>query len=129
SAKELRDQGARLIGGCCGTTPEHIKAIARGVKNSNPVIEKEVKEVERYVIKESKQSGKETLAQKAKKQRTMVVELGATKHLDITEYLEGAEALKNADIGALPIADCSLASPRIESFAMAMVIQEKLGIQ
>src|SRR5690625_7699040 len=49
SAKELRNQGARLIGGCCGTTPEHIKAISRGVKNLAPVIEKEVKEVERYV--------------------------------------------------------------------------------
>src|SRR5699024_1623664 len=49
SAKELRDQGASLIGGCCGTTPEHIKAISRGVKNLAPVIEKEVKEVERYV--------------------------------------------------------------------------------
>ena len=129
SAKELRDQGARLIGGCCGTTPEHIQAIACGVKNSVPVIEKEVKEVERYVIKESKQSGKETLAQKAKKQRTMIVELGAPKHLDISEYLEGAEALKNADIDALTIADNSLASPRIDNFAMAMVIKEKLGIE
>ena len=129
SAKELRNQGARLIGGCCGTTPEHIKAISRGVKNLAPVIEKEVKEVERYVIKESKQASKETLAQKAKKQRTMIVELGAPKHLDITEYLEGAEALKNADIDALTIADNSLASPRIDNFAMAMVIKEKLGIE
>src|SRR5699024_6708025 len=129
SAKELRDQGARLIGGCCGTTPEHIQAIACGVKNSVPVIEKEVKEFERYVIKESKQSGKETLAQKAKKQRTIIVELGAPKHLDISEYLEGAEALKNADVDAITLADNSLASPRIDNLDMATIIKKKLNIE
>src|SRR5699024_11926840 len=100
--------------------------IACSEKISVSVIEKEVKDVERYVIKESKQTGKETRVQKAKKQRTMIVELGAAKHLDISEYLEGAEALKNADIDALTIADNSLASPRIDNFAMAMVIKGKL---
>src|SRR5699024_4314551 len=129
SAKELRNQGARLIGGCCGTTPEHIKAISRGVKNLAPVIEKEVKEVERYVIKESKQASKETLAQKAKKQRKMIDELGDPKHIDIKKYLKVAKKLKNSDNDALTIADNSLASPRIDNNAMAMVIKEKLGIE
>lgn len=31
SALRLREQGARLIGGCCGTTPEHIRAIRNAV--------------------------------------------------------------------------------------------------
>ncbi len=32
SAVQMRDSGARIIGGCCGTTPEHIAAMARAVK-------------------------------------------------------------------------------------------------
>jgi len=32
SAVQLRDAGARIIGGCCGTTPDHIAAMARAVK-------------------------------------------------------------------------------------------------
>jgi 5-methyltetrahydrofolate--homocysteine methyltransferase len=33
SAIEMRDAGARIIGGCCGTTPEHIAAMARALKS------------------------------------------------------------------------------------------------
>jgi methionine synthase I (cobalamin-dependent) len=29
---QLRDAGARIIGGCCGTTPAHIAVMARAVK-------------------------------------------------------------------------------------------------
>jgi 5-methyltetrahydrofolate--homocysteine methyltransferase len=32
---ELIDAGANIIGGCCGTTPEHIKRIAEIVKSRN----------------------------------------------------------------------------------------------
>lgn len=35
-AKEAADLGARIIGGCCGTTPEHIRAIADAVKKLHP---------------------------------------------------------------------------------------------
>jgi 5-methyltetrahydrofolate--homocysteine methyltransferase len=31
SAREVRDAGARIIGGCCGTTPAHIRAMAEAV--------------------------------------------------------------------------------------------------
>jgi len=33
SAIQMRDAGARIIGGCCGTTPEHIAAVAKAVKS------------------------------------------------------------------------------------------------
>jgi len=32
-AVRLREAGARIIGGCCGTTPDHVRAIARSIKN------------------------------------------------------------------------------------------------
>jgi 5,10-methylenetetrahydrofolate reductase len=35
-AQEASELGARLIGGCCGTTPEHIRAIAEAVKKIRP---------------------------------------------------------------------------------------------
>ncbi len=36
SAKLLVEEGVRLIGGCCGTTPEHIRAIKQGIKGLKP---------------------------------------------------------------------------------------------
>ena len=35
-AREAADLGVRLIGGCCGTTPEHIRALAEAVKSRKP---------------------------------------------------------------------------------------------
>jgi methionine synthase / methylenetetrahydrofolate reductase(NADPH) len=35
-AKEAAELGARIIGGCCGTTPEHIRAIAEATKKLHP---------------------------------------------------------------------------------------------
>jgi methionine synthase / methylenetetrahydrofolate reductase (NADH) len=36
-AREAVTLGARILGGCCGTTPEHIRAMARAVEGSHPV--------------------------------------------------------------------------------------------
>jgi homocysteine S-methyltransferase len=36
-AREAVTLGARILGGCCGTTPEHILAMTRAVENSHPV--------------------------------------------------------------------------------------------
>ena len=36
-AQELINEGVRLIGGCCGTTPEHISYIKESVKDLKPV--------------------------------------------------------------------------------------------
>lgn len=44
SAHSFRNQGVRLIGGCCGTTPEHIRAFADELKGSAPVLNKQIPE-------------------------------------------------------------------------------------
>ena len=99
----LRNQGVRLIGGCCGTTPEHIRALVEGVKNLTPIAEKTVKAKEPIaVLPERKQSHK-TLPEKAEKRHTIIVELDAPKHLDITDYLKGAKALKEAGVDAITL--------------------------
>src|SRR3954469_10067997 len=50
SAQSFRQQGVRLIGGCCGTTPAHIKAFASELKKSVPVTEKSVKRKTKKII-------------------------------------------------------------------------------
>src|SRR5699024_4567300 len=41
-ARDLRDQGVRLIGGCCGTTPAHVRALRKGLEDVTPLLEKRV---------------------------------------------------------------------------------------
>src|SRR5699024_3019508 len=64
----------------------------------------------------------------AKERHTVIVELDAPKHLDLTEYVEGAKALKEAGVDAITLADNSLATPRIGNVAVASVLKD-LGIK
>lgn len=127
-AVDLRNQGVRLIGGCCGTTPEHIRALVEGVKNLTPITEKTVKAEEPIAVLPERKQVTETLAEKAEKRHTIIVELDAPKHLDITDYLKGAKALKEAGVDAITLADNSLATPRISNVAIATFLQ-KYGIE
>ncbi len=127
-AKELRDQGVRLLGGCCGTTPEHVRALAKGVAGLTPAIEKDVKVPEKITIKDDDKPAGKSLPEIAKERHTIIVELDAPKHLDMTEYIEGAKALKKAGVDAITLADNSLATPRISNVAVATILQN-LGIK
>ncbi|GAE94398.1 5,10-methylenetetrahydrofolate reductase [Gracilibacillus boraciitolerans JCM 21714] len=125
-AQDFRNQGVRLIGGCCGTTPEHIRALKEGIKDLKPIEEKEVKALLSITNKnQHKQTNKDSLAEKAKKQHTVIVELDAPKHLDIDTFMDGGVfALENAGVDAITLADNSLATPRISNAAMAIKMKQ-----
>lgn len=122
-AVDLRNQGARLIGGCCGTTPEHISALAKGIKGLKPLTSKTVVPEKINILSQRKKE-EQTLADKAKSQKTIIVELDTPRHLDLTEYIQGAKALKKAGADAITLADNSLASPRISNMAVATILQK-----
>ncbi|MEJ8778373.1 bifunctional homocysteine S-methyltransferase/methylenetetrahydrofolate reductase [Pseudogracilibacillus sp. ICA-222130] len=124
-ATQLRDQGVRLIGGCCGTTPEHVRALAEGVKGLTPITEKEVRKVEQIEVLRERKRTEKTIPELAKERPTIIVELDAPKHLDVEGYFEGAKALHEAGADAITLADNSLASPRISNLAMAVKLKEQ----
>ncbi|NSL53073.1 bifunctional homocysteine S-methyltransferase/methylenetetrahydrofolate reductase [Calidifontibacillus erzurumensis] len=129
-AVNLRNQGVRLIGGCCGTTPRHIKAVREKIQGLAPITYKEVKvkQTEPTVTVLSKRN-KPHLHEIVAKERSVIVELDTPKTLNTTSFLEGAKALKEAGIDALTMADNSLASPRICNMAMAAIVKNELGIR
>lgn len=127
-AKDLRDQGVRLLGGCCGTTPEHVRALAKGIEGIAPITEKAVIEVEPIIPAPEAERLEKTLSEIAEERHTIIVEWDAPKHLDMSEYIEGAKALKEAGVDAITLADNSLATPRVSNVAVATILQN-LGIK
>lgn len=125
-AKELREQGVHLIGGCCGTTPGHIRAVVNQLSDRTPVIEKHipVKRAEQSFTTEQQES---SLLQKVKRQTTILVELDPPKHLNTDKFYEGIEALHLAGADALTLADNPLASPRVGNDAVAAIIKARYG--
>src|SRR5690606_17797663 len=84
NAHAFRKQGVRLIGGCCGTTPAHIKALADELKGASVIVEKEIKvEVrDRVVVKPNEPLRTELPLQTIVKQRpSVIVELDPPRKL------------------------------------------------
>ncbi|WP_175638286.1 bifunctional homocysteine S-methyltransferase/methylenetetrahydrofolate reductase [Metabacillus schmidteae] len=129
SALKFREQGVRLIGGCCGTTPRHIKAMADAVSNLSPVTTKQVKvpATSQVHVQEHQAAAPTPLEEIVLERRSVIVELDPPKKLGMEKFLEGAEALHNAGIDALTLADNSLASPRISNLAAGILAKEKTG--
>ncbi|OME83176.1 bifunctional homocysteine S-methyltransferase/methylenetetrahydrofolate reductase [Paenibacillus sp. FSL A5-0031] len=145
TALRFADRGARLIGGCCGTTPEHIKAIAEALDGYIPQLGQAAVHsaaAERIVVKPVEKSAdtaeaaplKQTVQEPnivdlVQKRHTVIVELDPPRDLDIRKFMAGAAALKEAKADAVTMADNSLAVTRMSNIALAALVQEKVGIR
>lgn len=128
AAKELVNQGVRLIGGCCGTTPEHINKIKQITKNLKPITHKNVVPIK---TKQYKKQNKiePSIKELVTNRPTVIVELDTPKHLDTSQFFEGIQALEDAEVDAVTIADNSLASVRISNIAAASAIKQHYKIR
>ncbi|MDP4083154.1 MAG: bifunctional homocysteine S-methyltransferase/methylenetetrahydrofolate reductase [Bacillota bacterium] len=131
SAKMFREQGVRLLGGCCGTTPAHIQAFASELKNVTPVTEKVVKLKPSAIKVEPEQAKREyaPLHEVVKKRPSIIVELDPPRKLDTTKFFEGARALKKTGIDAITLADNSLASVRISNESLGYLVKKELNVR
>lgn len=128
-AHELANIGANLIGGCCGTTPEHIAAIAQILAGQKPTIRKRQHSTiisEPTVEKQSKQS---SFLDQWGKRKIITVELDPPKGMDCTKIIDGSHLLKEAGVDALNLAENPLARPRMGNIALGSIIQNKVGIE
>lgn len=128
-AQELINEGVRLIGGCCGTTPEHIRYIKTSVKNLRPVVHKNVIPINKKVNRKKDLNSKQSLTSKVKQGPTVIVELDTPKHLDTDQFFNNIGKLDDADIDAVTLADNSLATVRVSNIAAASIIKQRFNIE
>ncbi|MEC1738858.1 bifunctional homocysteine S-methyltransferase/methylenetetrahydrofolate reductase [Bacillus mojavensis] len=129
SATEFRKQGARIIGGCCGTTPNHIRAMAEAVGGLAPITEKHVKVRAKELVTVQHERTEPGLDEIAAKKRSIIVELDPPKKLSFDKFLSAAAELKEAGIDALTLADNSLATPRISNVACGALVKQQLDMR
>ncbi|WP_336942661.1 bifunctional homocysteine S-methyltransferase/methylenetetrahydrofolate reductase [Staphylococcus hominis] len=128
-AQELINEGVRLIGGCCGTTPEHISYIKESVKNLKPIKNKKVIPIHRTINTNAKRTLKQNLTSKVKQRPTVIIELDTPKHLDTELFFENIGKLDEANIDAVTLADNSLATVRVSNIAAASLIKQRYEIE
>ncbi|MBP1961238.1 bifunctional homocysteine S-methyltransferase/methylenetetrahydrofolate reductase [Paenibacillus aceris] len=133
SALRFADLGARIIGGCCGTTPEHIAAVAKALQGYVPAAPgkaapaRSVRVLEPAPAKPAPPAGKPSLLEIVKQRKTVIVELDPPRDLDIEKFMQGSKALQDAHVDAITMADNSLAVTRMSNLALGYLVQDKLG--
>lgn len=136
-AKQFADRGAKIIGGCCGTTPSHVKAMAEALLDYKPEAVAIAKKVEQPKVEQADlpkqrwghaRRSEQTILDKVKERHTVIVELDPPRDLDITKFMQGAAALKECKADAITMADNSLAVTRMSNLALAALVQEHIDI-
>jgi homocysteine S-methyltransferase len=134
-AKRFVQTGASIAGGCCGTNPEHIKAIRRAVKALQPSRRLDVSVASLQVtapeaVKVHDMSQKSRLSNKLlRKEFVTMVELVSPKGISPAKEIEKARRLFHFGIDAINIPDGPRASARMSALAMAATIQREVGIE
>ncbi|MGF7087661.1 homocysteine S-methyltransferase [Kroppenstedtia sanguinis] len=129
-AKALREQGARLIGGCCGTTPGHIRKVAEALQGLAPIPRVNPKIPEEEVVSLPLQvRSRPTVVEQVRKETTVIVEFDPPKDLEIEEFLHGAEMLHQVGADAITLADNSMATPRMSNMALASILKSRTHVE
>src|SRR6266568_2745286 len=133
-ARRMIEAGARLVGGCCGTTPEHIKKIRDYVASVAPRHQPTV--VSRGTVALPTGVAEVPLAQRscwgaklAAGQLVTSVEIVPPKGVDPAPMLEQCRALKAAGVDAVNVPDGPRAQSRMGVLPSAILIQKEVGIE
>ncbi|MFD0680461.1 MULTISPECIES: bifunctional homocysteine S-methyltransferase/methylenetetrahydrofolate reductase [unclassified Paenibacillus] len=143
TALKFADLGARIIGGCCGTTPEHIAAMSKAIAMYTPdptalvnetqstgIVELPQRESVAKAVDEITNAAVEpNIIDLVKQRHTVIVELDPPRDLDIEKFMKGAHALKEAKVDALTMADNSLAVTRMSNLALGYLVKEQTGLR
>jgi homocysteine S-methyltransferase len=145
-ARHLLHAGAKVIGGCCGTTPEHIRAMVEGIRplvprsrgrgtrdegrgsTENVVAPRPsppAPEVEPPSLAERSQWGRKL----ACGEFVASVEIVPPRGTDPTRMLEGVRALKAAGVDAVNVPDGPRAQSRMGALLTSVLIEQQVGIE
>ncbi|WP_394713720.1 bifunctional homocysteine S-methyltransferase/methylenetetrahydrofolate reductase [uncultured Desulfuromonas sp.] len=131
---EMVEAGAALVGGCCGTTPEHIAALSARVQGLKPsrvaVSSRRVGDEKRPAvqIEEPRLPVVSPLLDPARKEVPITVELDPPRGLDCSVTIERARLLAQSGVDAINLAENPLARIRMGNLALAAKIQDATGI-
>jgi methionine synthase / methylenetetrahydrofolate reductase (NADH) len=134
-ARRFIQTGVRLVGGCCGTTPEHIRAIKTAVRAlallpkqaraSVEVSARQARPLEPAPVEQRSKLGEKL----TKGDFPVLAEIIPPKGSDATKEIEGARYLLAEGVDAVNIPDGSGASSRMSALTMAALIQQQAGIE
>ena len=134
-ARKFVAAGVRLVGGCCGTTPDHVRVMksalrvaeARAKTASASVTDHAAKPVTSPAVTLNERS--HLGAKIASGQFVTMVEIVPPKGTDIRKELDGARFVKSVGVDGINIPDSPRASARMSNQALSLLVQQEVGIE
>jgi|HubBroStandDraft_6_1064221.scaffolds.fasta_scaffold13579_4 methionine synthase I (cobalamin-dependent)/5,10-methylenetetrahydrofolate reductase len=133
-ARKFVAAGVRIVGGCCGTTPDHIRVMksalragdARAKVNSAPSpAQAKPATTPAVAIEDRSRLG----AKLASREFLTMVEIVPPKGTDIRKEIEGARFVKSVGVDGINVPDSPRASARMSNQALSLLIQQEVGIE
>jgi homocysteine S-methyltransferase len=148
-ARHLIHAGAKVLGGCCGTTPEHIKAICEGIRPLNPRLGLE-RSASRVANGESRMASGGTDVSLATRHSPLAtpfadrsrfasriaanefvtsVEIVPPRGVDASRMVADVRKLKEAGVDAVNVPDGPRAQSRMGALLTSVLIEQRVGIE
>src|ERR1700674_5418836 len=133
-ARKFVAAGVRLVGGCCGTTPEHIRVMKSALRatqararaaDAQVAAEAVVNAAPAVPLEKRSKLG----AKIAAGEFLTMVEIVPPKGTDIRKEIEGARFLKSVGVDGINIPDSPRASARMSNQALSLLVQQQVGIE
>ena len=125
--EQMLHTGASIVGGCCGTTPEHIMRVQEVLQYHSHMDDEVIDiRVERPMRDDTTNSFWDKLSAGKK---VIAVEYDPPTNDAMGVYLEGVRHLRASGVDAITIADCPVGIPRVDSSLIACKLKRELEIE
>ena len=137
-ARHLVVAGAKLIGGCCGTTPAHVREIAEGVRPLAPRSGRTSRATVTHAPPENKAAGVAPVpfAERSRWAKKIAggefvtsVELVPPRGVDASKLLRDAASLREAGVDAINVPDGPRAQSRMGAVLTSLLIEQHAHIE
>ena len=122
----LVQDGVSILGGCCGTTPAHIRALCTALGTQGIVTADVQAAAEQEPVMQSESPFFGALRDGRK---VIAVELDPPETGHAEKFLHGARELREAGVDAVTIADNPVARARMDAAMLAARVHRELGIE
>jgi len=132
-ARKFVAAGVKLVGGCCGTTPDHIRVMKAALRVGEARGKAATAQVTTHAAPTSVpavpiEKRSPLGAKLARGEFVTMVEIVPPKGIDVRKEVEGARFLKSVGIDAVNIPDSPRASAKMSNLALSLLIQRDVGL-
>jgi len=134
-AKRLIHKGVKFLGGCCGTTPEHIKMMADAVRPLSPrrsfvIVERDGGAEKSIGVEPTPLASRSNWGRKlAAGEFVTTIEITPPKGPNPDAMVASVQTIKNAGVDAVNVPDGPRAQNRMGAIAVAVLLQQRVGIE